>query len=97
MDVVKGLGVSVRGEWFGDEDRNDGVLNSLYQEYKHRLKTAAEIGLEEHGSPEAIECDLNSRLQELTEDLIFLHSGKLHAQVHVHTCTCIHYYCVLYV
>ena len=63
-DVVKGLGVSVRGEWSGDCDLNDGALNSLYQEHKHRLKTIAEIGLGERGTLEEIELNLNATLHQ---------------------------------
>ena len=68
--------MSVRGEWSGDCDLNDGALNSLYQEHKHRLKTIAEIGLGERGTLEAIELDLNATLHQLSDDLTFLHSGK---------------------
>ena len=64
VDIVKGLGVSVRGEWAGDADLNNGVLNS------HRQKTTAEIGL---GEREAM---VNVALQELSYDLTFVHSGE---------------------
>ena len=34
VDVVSGLGESIRGQWSGDVDLNDGSLNSLYCKYK---------------------------------------------------------------
>lgn len=86
MDVVKGLGESMRGQWSGDVDMNDGHLVGLYQEYKHRLKKATDIGLGERGTLQLIEVDLNAALEELTKDLTFVHSGKLLLySMHVHT------------
>ena len=76
MDVVKGLGTSVRGEWSGDVDLNDGKLSSLYQNFKDRMKAASKIGLGENGTQQAIESDLTSSLRQLDDDLIFLNSGK---------------------
>lgn len=75
VDVTKGLGVSTRGEWSGDVDLNDGVLNCLYQEYKDRLKLAAVIGLREHGTQQSINFDLNKMMEQLSDDLIFIHKG----------------------
>ena len=37
VDVVKGLGESMKGDWSGDVDLNDGKLDLLYQEYRRRL------------------------------------------------------------
>ena len=75
--MVKGLGESMRGQWSGDADLNDGCLNTLYQEYKQRLKFAAEIGIGDHGTPQVLEHDLQATFQELAQDLAFLHLGKL--------------------
>ena len=72
VDVVKGLKESIRGEWSGDADQNDGYLNNLYQEYQSRLKATACIGLGDHCS---VELDLNTSLQEISADLTFIHSG----------------------
>ena len=47
VDVVQGLRESVRGQWSGDVDLNDGQLQSLYLEYKQQLKPTGEIGLGE--------------------------------------------------
>ena len=75
VDVTKGLGVSTRGEWSGDVDLNDGVLNCLYQQYKDRLKLAAVIGLREHGTQQSINFDLNKMMEQLSDDLTFIHKG----------------------
>lgn len=45
VDVVKGIGESVRGDWSGDVDLNDGALDALFQEYRKVLGEAAQIGL----------------------------------------------------
>ena len=37
VDVVRGIGESMREEWWGDVDLNDGELCLLYQDYKRCL------------------------------------------------------------
>ena len=81
VDVVQGLRESVRGQWSGDVDLNDGQLQSLYLEYKQQLKPTGEIGLGERGTQQAVEADLNAALQVVTQGLTFLHSGKQVCQV----------------
>ncbi len=34
VDLVEGLGESVRGEWSGDVDLHDGKLQQLFQQYQ---------------------------------------------------------------
>ena len=75
-DVTKGLGMFTRGEWSGDVDLNDGVLNCLYQECKDRLKLAAEIGLRECGIQQSLNHDLKKSMEQLSDDLKFIHKGK---------------------
>ena len=77
VDVVKGLCESVKGQWSGDVDLNDGQLEVLYQEYQLRLNTAKQIGLRERKPNCLIHVDLSAVLQQLVEELEFLHSGRL--------------------
>ena len=72
--MVKGLCESMRGQWSGDVDLNDGRLKLLYEEYQQQLEEAKAIGLGER--KDHIDVDLNSLLQELVEDLEFIHSSK---------------------
>ena len=76
MDVVKGIKESMRGEWSGDVDLNDGYLKLLYDEYKD-LNKAASIGLADRNTPQLIEEDLNVAFKTLSNDLTFLRFGKL--------------------
>lgn len=73
--MVKGLCESMRGQWSGDVDLDDGRLKLLYKEYQQRLAEAKAIGLGER--KDHIDVDLNSLLQELVEDLEFIHSSEL--------------------
>ena len=79
--MVKGLKESVRGLWSGDADLNDGTLATLRLKYDQLLKAPANLGL---GTIPSIENDLNAALQELDNDLSFIHSGKC-TYIHVHT------------
>ena len=89
VDMVSGLGESVRGQWSGDVDLNDGSLNSLYCKYKQQLKAAGGIGLRERGTPQVVVEDLNTALKSIDEGLTFQHSGKEQC-----TCTCMAHYLV---
>lgn len=71
VDVVKGIGESVRGEWWGDVDLNDGALGLLYQDYKKKLDDSAMVGL---GADPT--CDLKATAESVEDYLIFLHTGE---------------------
>jgi len=45
--VVKGLWESVKGQWVGDFDLNDGEPQLLYQKLQNQLQWVEEIGLEQ--------------------------------------------------
>ena len=77
MDVVKGLWESTLGEWSGDVDLHDGKLAAMYGSYKERLTKASQLGLDERGTPQAMEADLITVIDTLRDDLSFLHSGML--------------------
>ena len=73
VDVLPGLGESVRKHWSGDVDLNDGRIKLMHDAYLKRLEFAKQIGLscglersKEHLMH--LEC-------EIEEDLAFLSSG----------------------
>jgi hypothetical protein len=74
VDVVKGLKESVKGEWSGDVDMNDGSLSKLFQEYQGRMEAAGKIGLGDGCVQQCMEADLIETLGSLDSDLIFIHS-----------------------
>lgn len=75
-DVVKGLWESVRGEWAGDVDLNDGKLQHQQQIFQEQVFWAEGIGLGNRGNLEQIKLDLNSALKNTVDDLDFIYSGN---------------------
>ena len=71
VDVVRGIGESMREEWWGDVDLNDGELCLLYQDYKRCLDHAARFGLDNH-----LACDMIAASESVRDYLTFLHSSK---------------------
>lgn len=63
VDVVKGLGESTRGLWWGDVDLNDGKLQQLQ----------LEMGLKDRANGET---DLEAILEFTKTDSEFLHRSK---------------------
>ncbi len=45
VDIVRGLGESMRGEWSGDIDLNDGSLKSMNNEHQKLLKFIDDKGI----------------------------------------------------
>ena len=45
VDIVRGLGESMRGEWSGDIDLNDGSLKIMYDEHQKLLKFIDDMGI----------------------------------------------------
>ena len=74
VDVVKGIGESVKGEWSGDVDLNDGKLDDLFQEYKGALESASRIGL---GNSAQVHADLTAAFDSVQHYLTFIHDGEL--------------------
>ena len=72
MDVVRGIGESVRGEWWGDVDLNDGSLDLLYQDYQKQLSNAARVGLGDDRAG-----DVRAAAECVEDHLTLLHSGEL--------------------
>ena len=79
VDVVKGVGESVRGIWSGDVDLNDGALDELFREYQKVRADAAEIGLGQRRHKAAICEDISVAMGNLKNYLIFLSQSKLFA------------------
>ena len=77
VDVVKGLWESVKGQWAGDVDLNDGELQLLYQKLQNQLQWVEGIGLEQRNSIERIMDDLDTAMNDITAHLEFVHCGKL--------------------
>ena len=72
-DITKGLKESVKLQWSGDVDLNDGSLQEQYDKYKKRLEITDKAGLKK----DTILEDLENFLQDLIKDLDFIHSGTL--------------------
>ena len=75
VDVLPGLGESVRREWSGDVDLGDGQVKQLHDTYLNRLKFIKSIGLGQ--SVEHARQDLVHLGSDMKEDLTFLSSGTV--------------------
>ena len=74
VDVVSGLGESVRLEWSGDVDLNDGSMQRSHEAYIQRLKFIEKIGLRERIT---LHPDITTLESGLKDDLVFLLSGVM--------------------
>ena len=72
VDLVAGLGESVKGEWSGDVDLGDGRLQEMFKEYQRRLQMIARIGLKDRRESSVIVADLTQEYALLGNDLEFL-------------------------
>jgi len=69
--LVKGLKESVKLQWSGDVDLNDGCLHKQYDKYKKRLERVEKAGLvRENASTE-----LRGLLQDTAKDLEIIQLG----------------------
>ena len=75
-DVVSGLGESVKGEWSGDVDMSDGKLQSLYEQYCGRIKSASLLGCPNPADREAMIKCLCQEKKSLETDLDFISESK---------------------
>ena len=69
VDLVPGLGESMRREWSGDVDLNDGSLQEQYNAYIQRLDFIKNLGLGKRKSHSQLLQDLHASHQDLAEDL----------------------------
>lgn len=77
VDLVAGLGESVKGEWAGDVDLGDGSLQEMFKEYQRRLQMIAKIGLKDRRETNLIVVDLKQEFSLLGSDLEFLLESML--------------------
>ena len=69
--MIKGLKESVKLQWSGDVDLNDGCLHKQYDKYKKRLERVEKAGLvRENASTE-----LRGLLQDTAKDLEIIQLG----------------------
>ena len=76
--MVKGLFESVRGQWSGDVNLNDGTLDRLRSELQMRLDLIRQLGLGIRRSPELITADLTKLNSSLIDDAEFCSTSMLH-------------------
>ena len=76
-DILPGLGESVRGIWSGDVDHNNGDLQRQYTAYQQRLQSIAEIQMATSSNHSELLEKLKVVCSKVSDDLNFLHSGKL--------------------
>ena len=71
VDLVAGLGESVKGEWSGDVDLGDGRLQEMFKEYQRRLQIIARIGLKDRRETNLIVADFKQESALLGNDVEF--------------------------
>lgn len=74
-DVVQGLRESVRLEWSGDVDMNDGKLKKMHSLYLKRLNFIASIGLDDRKKVVIVKQDLALAKKDLDSDICFILSS----------------------
>ena len=77
-DIVGGLKESVKLDWSGDVDLNDGKVATLHAEYKSRLKFLQDVGMHPRKEHNVMIADLHHLQEDLKADLTSLSSGKFH-------------------
>ena len=73
---MSGLSESVRGEWSGDVDLNDGTLQRSYEAYQQRLELIERLGVGERAHREAVAEDLHHLSDTSKEELDFVIAGN---------------------
>ena len=86
VDVVAGLSESVRNEWSGDVDLNDGKVKQMHDAYISRLKMVDRIGLGGRREHTKLQEDLAHLESDLKDDIAFLSSGMC-----TYTMSCTYY------
>ena len=74
--MVSGLGESVKGEWSGDVDLNDGKLQLLYEQYCDRKKSASLLGYPNPADRDAVIEGLGEEKKRLESDMEFITESK---------------------
>ncbi len=68
VDIVSGIQESVRQQWFGDVDLDDGKLQEMYQEYMNLVMLVDNIGLGPSRESSVVISQLSKCLKFLRED-----------------------------
>ena len=74
--MVSRLGESLKGEWSGDVDLNDGMLQSLYKQYCGRKTSASLSGCPNPADREAVIKGLCQEKKSLETDFEFISESK---------------------
>ena len=77
-DITSGLGESVSGEWSGDVNLHEGVLDEMLAEYRRRVQLVKEIGLDSQATDGAIVRDIIEVKQGISSDIDLVTSGMHH-------------------
>ena len=75
-DIVSGLKESVKMEWSGDVDLNDGRVQELHKEYKKCLQFVNSVGVGMRRARRIMISDLHHLQEKLEIHLSFLSSSK---------------------
>lgn len=83
---MEGLSESMRGEWSGDVDRNDGKLQQLFQQYQSRIEFIKTIGLNDRRDRSCILSDLLLEIESLKNNIMEFVSKSMIELLHVSVC-----------
>ena len=75
-DIVGGLEESMKKEWSGDIDLNDGAANKLHQDYMESLRFLAAVGIRARRARDVLLLDLKHLQADLEIHLTYLSSSK---------------------
>lgn len=69
-DLIEGLGESIRLDWSGDIDMNDGELQATYKSYRERLDFIGGLGIHRRDLAEVLK-DLDVCIEGIKDDIMF--------------------------
>lgn len=78
-DIVEGLKESLKHEWSGDVDLNDGKLAKLHDEYMIRRKFIESVVINDKRGKPSILSDVQKLKKSLESDITFLSSSKFNS------------------
>ena len=85
-DLLAGLTESIRLEWSGDEDVDDGEVQKMYMAYRNQLDLIEGIGTDSRSDPPSIVEDLKKCLRAQIIDKEFLLKSKLMFKLYTLSC-----------
>lgn len=78
-DIVSGLKESVKKEWSGDVDLNDGAVLTLHTQYMESLKFLGSVGIGPRRSHEILKSDLQTLKYNLATQLTSVSSSNIYS------------------